>query len=200
MLATCQRLGVPVAQEKCAGPAAVLVFLGFELDTNQMVIRLPEVKLHRTQSLVRDWLGKKACKKRDLESLLGHLQHAATVVHPGRTFVRRLIELVSTVQTQDWGICLSSSTRSDLNWWFVFMERWKRSLHGSKSFNACHPTGDRRLWLLGLWSSLGIMVVAVEMGRSINRVAYLSKGASPNSLCGSGMGRALGGMASGVPL
>lgn len=46
-------------------------FLGFELDTNQMVIRLLENKLHHTQSLVRDWLGKKACKKRDLESLLG---------------------------------------------------------------------------------------------------------------------------------
>ena len=101
MLATCQRLRVPVAQEKCAGTTAVLVFLGFELDTNQMVIRLPENKLHRTQSLVRDWLGKKACKKRDLESLLGHLQHAATVVCPGRTFVRHLIELVSTVQTQN---------------------------------------------------------------------------------------------------
>ena len=124
MLATCQRLGVPVAQKKCAGPAAVLVFLGFELDTNQMVIRLPEDKLHRTRSLVSDWLGKKACKKRDLESLLGHLQHAATVVCPSRTSVRRLIELVSTVQTWDRWIRLSSSTRSDLNWWFVFMERW----------------------------------------------------------------------------
>ena len=28
MLVTCQQLGVPVAQEKCAGPAAVLVFWG----------------------------------------------------------------------------------------------------------------------------------------------------------------------------
>ena len=99
MLATCQRLGVPVAQKKCAGLAAVLVFLGVELDTNHMVIRLPEDKLHRTRSLVRDWLGKKACKKRDLESLLGHLQHAATVGCPACTLVRCLIELMSTVQT-----------------------------------------------------------------------------------------------------
>ena len=76
----------------------------------------------------------------------------------------------------------------------------EQSLHGSKSFNASHPTGDRRLWLLVLQSSLGIMVVAVEMGRSTYRVAHLSKGASPNSLCGSGMGRALGGTASGMPL
>ena len=124
MLATCQRLGVPVAQKTCVCPAAVLVFLGFELNTNQMVIRLPEDKLHCTLSLVKDWLGKKLCKKRDLKCLLGHLQHAATVMCLSRTFVRRLIELVSTVQTQDRWIHLSSSTRSVLNWWFVFMERW----------------------------------------------------------------------------
>ena len=33
---------------QCVGPAAVLVFLGFELDTNQMVIKLLEYKVHRT--------------------------------------------------------------------------------------------------------------------------------------------------------
>ena len=88
MLAKSQQLGVPVAQTKCAGPVAVLVFLGFELDTNQMVIKLPEDMLHR---MVRDRLGKKAYKKEDLESLLGHLQHAVTVVRPSRTFDRCFI-------------------------------------------------------------------------------------------------------------
>ena len=117
-------VGGSSSSEKVCRPSGSAGILGFELDTNQMVIRLPEDKLHHTQSTVRDWLGKKACKKRDLESLLGHLQHAATVVRLGRTFVRRLIELVSTVQMQDRWIHLSSSTRSDLNWWFVFMERW----------------------------------------------------------------------------
>ena len=33
MLTTCRRLGVPVAPVKCEGPASVLTFLGFELDT-----------------------------------------------------------------------------------------------------------------------------------------------------------------------
>ena len=76
MLAACKRLGVPVAPAKCMGPATSLVFLGFELDTNALVVRLPAEKLRRTQSLVIEWMGKKACKKRELESLLGHLQHS----------------------------------------------------------------------------------------------------------------------------
>ena len=64
MLATCRRLGVPVAPAKCMGPTSVLVFLGFELDTNALVVRLPAEKLRRTQLLVREWMGKKACRRR----------------------------------------------------------------------------------------------------------------------------------------
>ena len=142
MLSVCRQLGVPVAQEKCAGPTAVMVFLGFELDSNRMVVRLPEEKLRRTLAMVQEWMGKKACKKRELESLLGHLQHAATVVRPGRTFVRRLIELLSTVQTRDRWIRLNASTRSDLMWWLLFMEGWEWSLHDAKTCNAGDPLGN----------------------------------------------------------
>ena len=124
MLATCRRLGVPVAPAKCMGPTSVLVFLGFELDTNALVVRLPAEKLRRTQLLVREWMGKKACRRRELESLLGHLQHAATVIHPGRTFVRRLIELVAAFKNRDHWVRLGESTWSDLSWWSTFMEGW----------------------------------------------------------------------------
>ena len=66
-----------------------------------MVVRLPEEKLQHILSSVREWAGKEACKKKELESLLGYLQHAATVVRPGRTFVRHLIELLLTINSLD---------------------------------------------------------------------------------------------------
>ena len=124
MLSTCVELGVPTAPGKCAGPASSLVFLGFELDTEALVVRLPTSKLEQTQRLVREWLHKRACKKRELESLLGHLQHAATVVRPGRTFVRRLIELLSVVQSRDRWVRINGTVRSDLIWWDSFMAEW----------------------------------------------------------------------------
>ena len=124
MLATCTRLGVPTAPGKCEGPATSLVFLGFELDTQAMEVRLPQQKLQRTLHLVRDWLQRRACKKHDLECLLGHLQHAVTVVRPGRTFVQRLIELLSAFRSRDHWIRLGCTVRSDLQWWSCFMEGW----------------------------------------------------------------------------
>ena len=126
MLALCQRLGVPSAPSKCAGPATKMVLLGFQLDTIRGMVQLPAEKMKRTLALVREWSGKKACKRRELESLQGHLQHAATVVRPGRTFVRRLIELLSVARSSDQWVRLnaSPSTRSDLTWWEVFLEGW----------------------------------------------------------------------------
>ena len=124
MLSSCARLGVPVVPAKCGGPASVLVFLGFELDTEQRIVRLPREKLLRALALVREWVGKKGCRKRELESLLGHLPHAATVIHPGRTFVRRLIELVTAFRHKDHWIRLNASTHSDLMWWLTYMEGW----------------------------------------------------------------------------
>ena len=124
MLAMCARLGVPTAPGECAGPASSLVFLGFELDTEALVVRLPHPKLEQTQRLVQEWLHKRACKKRDLESLLGHLQRAATVIRPGRTFVRRLIELLSSVRNRDQWIRINSVVQSDLVWWSSFMADW----------------------------------------------------------------------------
>lgn len=53
----------------------MIVFLGFELDTVLMVVRLPQDKRQQVQHLVQEWMGKRACKKRELEQLLRHLQN-----------------------------------------------------------------------------------------------------------------------------
>ena len=97
-LSTCFNLGIPVATYKEEGSTTCLSFLGIELDTQALQLRLPAKKLSRLQSLIKLWQGKKSCVKRDLLSLIGQLQHASRVVKPDRTFLRRMIPL-STVAT-----------------------------------------------------------------------------------------------------
>ena len=63
MLMLCRRLGVPVAPAKCEGPTTVLVYLGFKLDMDNMVVRLPQAKLQRTLALVQELVGKRGCRK-----------------------------------------------------------------------------------------------------------------------------------------
>ena len=123
-LELCQSLGVPVAMEKLQGPSPTLVFLGIEIDTIRQQLRLPQDKLARLQSVIGGWVGRHACRRRQLQSLLGHLNHAAMVVRPGRTFLRRTIDCLSQTGHPDHFIRLNRQFHSDLLWWHTFLSHW----------------------------------------------------------------------------
>ena len=94
----CHRLGVPIAEHKTEGSTQVLTFLGIEVDSERMEVRLPEDKLHCIQEEIKLWTGRKSTTKRELLSLIGQLQHACCVVRPGRIFLQRMIELSAGVK------------------------------------------------------------------------------------------------------
>ena len=100
-LAVCKRLGLPLHPGKCVGPATVLVVLGIELDSVSQIARLPAEKLSALKDLISSWLPRKCCNRRELESLIGHLHHAAKVVWPG-----------------------NKEFHLDLRWWHQFLSQW----------------------------------------------------------------------------
>ena len=117
-------LGVPIAEHKLEGAAPVLLFLGIEVDTTSSTLKLPPEKLGRLKSVVTSWQLRKCCRKRELLSLIGQLQHACRVVRAGRTFLRRIIDLSVVPKELDQWVRLNSAFLSDLHWWVVFQEDW----------------------------------------------------------------------------
>ena len=124
MTATFDRLGCPLAQDKTEGPTTCLEYLGIEIDTVALEMRLPPHKLERLRTTLQEWQGRKCCTKRDLQSLTGLLQHAATVVRPGRTFMRRMCDLLKLTSKPGHHIRLNKGFRSDLAWWSTFAAEW----------------------------------------------------------------------------
>ncbi len=124
IIATCDQLGIPLAKHKVEGPVTVMTFLGIEIDTDHMLLRLPTDKLDRLQALVTSWISRKAATKREMLSLIGQLSHACKVVIPGRSFLRQLIDLASSRHQLDHWIRLNESFRADLYWWHLFPRRW----------------------------------------------------------------------------
>ena len=88
-------IGLPVAPTKLEGPFTSLTFLGIEIDTVSLEIRLPADKLQRLQDLLHSWLSRASCTKQELESLIGYLSHACYMKRAGKSFLRCLIELVA---------------------------------------------------------------------------------------------------------
>ena len=114
----------PVARGKIGGPSTTLVFLGIELDTVARVLRLPHAKLQRLREEIRHWQARRAGTKRELLSLIGSLQDAASVVPAGRSFTRRLIDASKSRRQLAQYVRLNAEARADLQWWSAFLEQW----------------------------------------------------------------------------
>ena len=120
----CKFLGIPLKIQKIEGPSMCLIFLGIELDTVRLEMRLPVERIAHLKDLLRSWVGKKHCQKRELLSLIGKLSHACKVVVAGRLFLRRMIDTAKTARRLCHWIHLNSDFHSDLEWWLVFLDYW----------------------------------------------------------------------------
>ena len=118
------QLGVPLAPDKLVGPSQVLTYLGIEIDSVNSQIRLPTNKLSELLSSLSVWKDRKKCTKKELLSLIGGLSFACKVVKCGRIFLRRLIDLSTTVHRLHHHISINSEARKDIQWWVEFLPSW----------------------------------------------------------------------------
>ena len=120
----CKKLGLPLHPDKLEGPATCLTILGIELDSEKLQARLPSDKRDRIIALLEEWSTKRFCRRRELESLIGHLHHACKVAPQGRTFLRRMINLLCAFRRDDHPIRLNQEFRRDLTWWRELFRTW----------------------------------------------------------------------------
>jgi hypothetical protein len=130
------KLGVPLSKTKTMGPSTELEYLGIVLDTIKMEARLPTDKVARIVEITQNFLNRKSCTKRELLSLLGHLNFASRVVVPGRTFVSYLIKLSTTVKEMHHFVNINAECRLDLKMWHKFLTGW----NGKSIFLDNHTT------------------------------------------------------------
>ena len=118
------KLGLPLSVKKTTGPSKVLEYLGVILDSEQMEARLPLDKLRRITDAVNSFQSRTSCTKRELLSLLGHLNFACRVIYPGLAFVSYLIRLSCMVKELHHHVKITYECRLDLRMWSLFLEQW----------------------------------------------------------------------------
>ena len=109
-------------------------------------------KLQRLIQATTEWASRKKCTRKELQSLIGTLQHAATVIRPGRSFCRRAINLLKGTKHQYY-IHLNTQFRADMLWWKSFADCWNgSSLIISTSSKIVSFTSDASgSWGCGAW-------------------------------------------------
>jgi len=76
LISTWEKLGVPMEVSKLEGPAQCIKFLGIEVDTVSLQLRLSADKLQRLKAELASCILRVTLFKKELESLVGLLQFA----------------------------------------------------------------------------------------------------------------------------
>ncbi len=84
-----------------------------------MEVCLPQAKLAELKQLIQHWCERKVCTIRELESLVGKLAHAAQVVQPSKTFLRRMFETKAARGRSKGMVRLNLGFRSNVAWCFA---------------------------------------------------------------------------------
>ncbi|XP_062578413.1 uncharacterized protein LOC134240321 isoform X1 [Saccostrea cucullata] len=117
-------IGVPLAEDKTAGPTTNITYLGLEIDTIEMVIRIPQPKVVMLTDMIKDMLGKKKVTLRDLQSLVGMLNFFGKAIRSSRAFNRRFYDAMSGASKPHHYIRISIGMRSDLEMWLKFLQKF----------------------------------------------------------------------------
>ena len=120
----CKSVNAPTKVEKEEGPSTSLTFLGILLDTTSMQASITVERKTELLKAIEDLRGKRTCTKRRLLSLIGKLAFAYKVVPPGRIFLRRLIDLSTTVGPLHHHVTFTQEARADFAWWTHFLPNW----------------------------------------------------------------------------
>lgn len=123
-LCLCKTIGVPIAYHKTVGPSTCLSFLGIELDSVNMVARLPVDKLTEYKNTIQNLLLSPSCTLKDMKSILGKLQFATSVVSSGRPFLRRMYDTTIGLKKSYSKIKLVNNIKADLEIWYKFLQSY----------------------------------------------------------------------------
>lgn len=156
-------LGFSVAWAKLSPPSTVAVYLGIEIDSLNMELRLPSDKLSKLCSLLENLRDRHKISRKDLQSLTGLLAHCATVVRGGRSFCRRLYDLDKCAAlNQLKHVSLSIEAKRDIEWWHDFVHVFNGNSTIKKIPCVYSVVSDSSLrgyaahfdkdWLIGSWT------------------------------------------------
>ena len=117
-----RKLGFAIHWGKVVDPTTKITFLGIELDSISMSVRLPSDKLDSLRQELLEFVQRKRASKRQLQSIAGKLSWAASVVKVGRVFLHRIFDQISFLKHASHKTLISLVMRKDFLWWFKFLQ------------------------------------------------------------------------------
>jgi hypothetical protein len=99
------------------------VVLGWLIDTHLLLIRLPTDKYDAWKQDVLQCLQDRRCTQEEIDTLVGRLNHTATVIPLARHFLGRLRDLIDRTAFRQSSVLLNKDELHDLRLWLALLEK-----------------------------------------------------------------------------
>jgi hypothetical protein len=118
----CNDIRIPINKNKSEGPVTILTYLGLEIDTVLMEIRVPEDKIIKAKNIISEVLTKNKITLTVLQSILGILNFFTKAIPVGRTFNCRLYQAQTQAKLPHHFVRLTKELKEDLVMWLTFLK------------------------------------------------------------------------------
>lgn len=125
LISVLRKLGFYIAWEKVRSPSQVTKYLGIEIDTIKMELRLPDEKVQKLRRELLFWQGRIKATYKQLQILTGYLSHCSRLIQGGKLYMYFLFDLLKKSEGKK-RVKLNAEFHSDLSWWWVFVDEFNK--------------------------------------------------------------------------
>ncbi|KAJ8307565.1 hypothetical protein KUTeg_015649 [Tegillarca granosa] len=118
----CDEIGVPLAHDKTIPPSTVLTYLGLEINTIEMTVKIPFEKLTKLKNNLCLLLNRKKCTLKELQSLVGLLNFCTRAIPPARAFNRCLYDAMCGLTKHFHKVRINNEMKEDIRMWLLFLD------------------------------------------------------------------------------
>ena len=114
------QLGVVINEEKSVLiPSQQIEYLGFEIDSRNMVVRVPKKKLKNVKTEIKKFLNRRTNTSRQAASVIGKIGALAEALFPTRVHMAHIQDWKSKLLANGWDheARAPDQVRDDLRWW-----------------------------------------------------------------------------------
>ena len=118
-----QQAGLKEASHKTVFPTTCMVFLGVEVNSIMMTLRIPPDKFEEIQQVLANWEGKSSATLKQVQQLAGLLNFACKCVKSGRIYLSRILNFLHTLPKFGARVIPCDVTK-DIQWWRDFVPQY----------------------------------------------------------------------------
>ena len=112
-LEMCKTVNIPIKHSKTVLPCTKILAHGLEVDSVDMLVRLPLDKLNKCKQAISSVMGASSVTLVALQQLHGLLNFACRAIAPGRAFLRRICDAMQGLLQPHHHIKVSNGMRED---------------------------------------------------------------------------------------